>query len=119
MSDDNRYFKACNNTIAAEPIQEGSTRASRRIAGMELIDERLALQPLTVVFKSGEFDVGDVIYVDPVNAANMSWSKAVFRVDGKDFILVPEISVLLANVVKPDPFVNSYMRLCSSTGDVP
>jgi hypothetical protein len=91
------YVKTFNKQVACKPAKEEAQQV-RRIAGMALIDEKLALTPLEVVFdSSGAFDAGDTVYVHGNNARNQPWWKAVFSLDGKEFILVPEEAILLVS----------------------
>jgi hypothetical protein len=96
-----KVMKSFNKFIATKPIEKQAAKVAKVVAGMSIIDDKLSLLPLEVAFESGEFKVGDVIYVDGNNASNHQWSKNVFELEGKSFILVPDTFVLVANVSVP------------------
>jgi hypothetical protein len=98
-----KVTKTYNKFIATKPIEKQSAKVAKVVAGMSIIDDKLSLLPLEVVFNSGEFKAGDVIYVDGNSTGNQQWSKNVFELDGKSFILVPDTFVLVANLSVPEP----------------
>ena len=90
------YYKTYNKMIACKPPKQ-QTQATKKIGGLAIIDEKLNIQALEVVFDSGEeFEAGDVVYVDNGAAMNHKWYTAVFSVDETEFVLVPMDMVLLA-----------------------
>lgn len=63
--------------------------------GIAMIDKKVNLQELTVVFASDSgFTPGQKVFVRG-DAVSQQWSKEVFTVDGKEFILVPESVVMV------------------------
>jgi hypothetical protein len=59
-----KVTKTYNKFIATKPIEKQAAKVAKVVAGMSIIDDKLSLLPLEVVFDSGEFKAGDTIYVD-------------------------------------------------------
>lgn len=63
--------------------------------GIAMIDKKVNLQELTVVLASDSgFNPGQKVFVRG-DAVVQNWSKEVFTVDGKEFILVPETAIMV------------------------
>lgn len=63
--------------------------------GIAMIDKKVNLQELTVVLASDTgFYPGQKVFVRG-DAVVQNWSKEVFTVDGKEFILVPETAIMV------------------------
>ena len=63
--------------------------------GIAMIDKKVNLQELTVVLASDSgFSPGQKVYVRGDQVVP-NWSKEVFTVDGKEFILVPETAIMV------------------------
>ncbi len=96
-------FATLNKCVATAPFVAQKTATARIVSGVALIDERNTLGELKVVFDSEKFRTDDIVFIDPINAANFAWWKKVYELDGKQFILVPEEMVLVAKL-QPRPY---------------
>ncbi len=69
--------------------------------GFAMIDKKVQLQELKVVFNSADPDLepGDSVWVRG-DTVIQNWAKEVFTVDGKEFILVPASMLLLVKAWK-------------------
>lgn len=71
--------------------------------GFAMVDKKVQLQELAVVFQSADPDVepGDKVWVRG-DAVTQPWAKEVFTVDGREFILVPAQYLLLVKASTQD-----------------
>ena len=101
-------LKTHNNQIATEPFNSEAAIITK-MGGMAIIDEKVAITALKVVFASanGKFSVGDVVYVhnDTVNAHK--WARARHKIGDVEFILIPEEVVWVHEDNSGD--VNSFL----------
>ncbi len=83
------------NVIACSPFPAQHMEKVIK-GGFAMIDKKVQLQELTVVFRSSEpsMNAGDKVWVRG-DTVIQPWAKEVFTVEGKDFILVPANMVLL------------------------
>lgn len=99
-------LKAVNKKIAAEPFKPVTT-TSKVVNGIAMLETKLTLIGLKVVFGGDLAPEGSTIYV-MADSANAKWAKEKYTVEGKEFVLVPEEYVLL--VAKEEP-VYAYTAL--------
>lgn len=88
-------IKAENNTIACSPFPTNSIELQKR-NGVTLMKEKTELTGLTVIFGNAHFEEGWTVYVKG-DGKGHQWSKEVYEIDGKKFILIPCSMILLSN----------------------
>ena len=91
------YFQTFNKQIAVAPPKE-VVQSMKKIGGLAIIDEKLSLMELEVLFDAeNAFEAGDKVYIHSGSAKNHAWFRAVYTVDGVEFILVPLDCIYLAS----------------------
>ncbi len=85
-----------NKQTAVKPpqIQAATQRVTHGIA---IIDSRVTLMGMEVVFDSAVARAGDTIYVHSNVVNSHKWTKEIYDVDGQQFVLVPDDMIVLVN----------------------
>lgn len=108
-------MKFFNKKIATE-VPTSTSIKTRVESGVAMIEQRRQLTPLKVLFNSGDWLVGDVIYVKGDTARVVVSEKYVQ--DGVEFVLVPEEMVVAAvQVPRPQNFFPGGGGF-TTTGDI-
>jgi len=83
------------NVVACSPFPAQHVEKVVK-GGFAMIDKKVQLQELKVVFHSADPDLepGDSVWIRG-DAVIQPWAKETFNVDGQDFILVPANYLLL------------------------
>lgn len=86
-----------NGYLAVQPIDKAQTKQiDRSMEGMAVNARAVQFIPVTVVFPSEggvSVSAGDVVYV-PGDTASRDYAAKIYKIKGRDFILIPE------NIVK-------------------
>jgi co-chaperonin GroES (HSP10) len=74
---------------------------TKTVAGMGFLDNKNSLDELTVVFDSKclELKAGDKVYVRQ-NLYNAGWASQIYKLDDKEFILIPADAILATKSLK-------------------
>lgn len=89
-------IKVLNDYVAVEPIsfEHDTGQAKQTVKGFVGTDKLFkALVSTKVVFKSKTFNPGDVVYLK-ADVYNLPQARSILSLDSKDFILIPESSVV-------------------------
>ena len=86
--------RTMNKVVACTPYTAQAVKKVLK-GGIAMIEQKVNLQELTVVLASDSgFTPGQKVFVRG-DSAVQNWSKEVFTVEGKDFILVPETAIMV------------------------
>lgn len=91
-----------NGQIAVE-VMDVSAAQTKRVGGLTVIDQKVSLVKTKVVFSNDRdakvrVDAGMYIWLDGTVASNSAWAKRVYELDGKQFVLVPEGTVIFVGI---------------------
>ncbi len=84
-------MQATNGNIGTEPFKTHELQTIN-IGGFAKVGQKHSLTSLKVVIGNNNYPVGSTIYV-PGEMCKAHWATKIFKVDGVEFILVPEASV--------------------------
>lgn len=87
------YTKTLNKLVACTPFPKVHSEKVVK-SNFALVEAKVTLQELTVVFQSESLAEGTKVYLRGDAIVN-KWVKEVFTVDDKEFILVPESAIQL------------------------
>lgn len=90
-------IESVNKVVATEPFKEIAAK-QKVTGGIAVIDNKVSLVPLKVVFSSPLFTAGDIVWVHGDVVSKHRWAKEVYRVNEHEFILVPEEFVMVAEL---------------------
>ncbi len=97
-------FSSVNKQLAVEPFTTTAT-TSRVVNGIAVIDSKITITGLKVVFGSERFPTGSTVYLRTDVINKHVWSKEIYTLEDKRFILVPEDAVILLAVEPPSDYV--------------
>ncbi len=88
-------MQATNGNIGTEPFKTNDVKTIN-VGGFAKVGQKHELTPLKVVIGNNNYLVGSIIYVLG-ETCKAPWAAKVYKVNGMDFILVPEASVQLVS----------------------
>ncbi len=93
-------YRAVNKKIATEPFKQVATEGKIK-NGIAIIDTKIGMTGLKVVFGSALAPEGSTVYVMTDVLNKHKWPQEKYTIGDKEFILVPEEMVIIVSLEGP------------------